>query len=130
MTPALTPVEASLWELFLARENLAEALRRVERNAGAAGIDGMSTKGAAAVVGRPLATGLLAATPTTAAYVASERAGQRVMESISTYVEQRLKLEVNREKSVVDRATKRPLLGFGFLRRDGEVKVRVDRKAR
>ena len=38
------PAEASLWERFLARENLAEALRRVEQNAGAAGIDGMSTK--------------------------------------------------------------------------------------
>lgn len=38
------PAAASLWEQFLARENLAEALRRVERNAGAAGIDGMSTK--------------------------------------------------------------------------------------
>jgi RNA-directed DNA polymerase len=63
-------------------------------------------------------------------YVASERAGQRVMESVTQYVEQRLKLKVNREKSVVDRATKRPLLGFGFFRRDGEVKVRVDRKAR
>jgi hypothetical protein len=35
------------------------------------------------------------------------------MESITQYVEQRLKLKVNREKSVVDRATKRPLLGFG-----------------
>jgi len=38
------PAEASLWEQFLARENLAEALRRVEQNAGARGIDGMSTK--------------------------------------------------------------------------------------
>jgi hypothetical protein len=38
------PAEASLWEQFLARANLAEALRRVEQNAGAAGIDGMSTK--------------------------------------------------------------------------------------
>ncbi len=37
------------------------------------------------------------------------------MESITQYVEQRLKLKVNREKSVVDRATKRPLLGFGFF---------------
>jgi group II intron reverse transcriptase/maturase len=63
-------------------------------------------------------------------YVASERAGQRVMESITQYVEQRLKLKVNREKSVVDRATKRTLLGFGFFRRDGEVKVRVDAEAR
>jgi hypothetical protein len=33
-----------LWEQFLARDNLAEALRRVEQNAGAPGIDGMSTK--------------------------------------------------------------------------------------
>src|SRR5919108_621345 len=63
-------------------------------------------------------------------YVRSERAGQRVMESISQFVERRLKLRVNRHKSVVDRATKRTLLGFGFLYRDGEVKVRVDRKAR
>ena len=42
---AAHPAEAgSLWELFLSRGTLAEALRRVERNAGAAGIDGMSTK--------------------------------------------------------------------------------------
>ena len=33
-----------MWEQFLARGNLAEALRRVEQNAGAPGIDGMSTK--------------------------------------------------------------------------------------
>ena len=59
-------------------------------------------------------------------YLASERAGQRVMESVTQYVEQRLKLKVNREKSVVDRATKRPLLGFGFLRRNGRVTIRID----
>jgi hypothetical protein len=52
------------------------------------------------------------------------------MESITQYVEQRLKLRVNRAKSVVDRAVKRPLLGFGFFYRDGEVKVRVDLRAR
>ena len=38
------PAEVSLWESFLSRGNLAEALRRVEQNAGASGIDGMSTK--------------------------------------------------------------------------------------
>jgi hypothetical protein len=38
------PAEAGLWERFLSRGNLAEALRRVEQNAGAPGIDGMSTK--------------------------------------------------------------------------------------
>ena len=42
---AAHPADAgSLWEQFLARGNLAEALRRVEQNAGAPGIDGMSTK--------------------------------------------------------------------------------------
>src|SRR5450432_3679573 len=62
-------------------------------------------------------------------YVRSERAGQRVMESITQYVEQRLKLKVNREKSVVARALRRPFLGFGFLPRMGEVRVLVDPKA-
>ncbi len=62
-------------------------------------------------------------------YVKSERAGQRVMVSITQYVEQRLKLKVNREKSVVDLAKKRFLLGFGFFGRDGEIKVRVSPKA-
>jgi len=63
-------------------------------------------------------------------YVASERAGQRVMASITRYVEQRLKLRVNRGKSAVAPATKRPLLGFGFFVRDGQIKVRVDPDAR
>jgi group II intron reverse transcriptase/maturase len=35
------PAGAALWEVLLSRENLALALRRVEQNAGAAGIDGM-----------------------------------------------------------------------------------------
>jgi len=38
------PAEVSLWELCLSRGNLAEALRRVEQNAGAPGIDGLSTE--------------------------------------------------------------------------------------
>jgi len=63
-------------------------------------------------------------------YVSSERAGQRVMASITQFVEQRLKLRVNREKSRVDRATRRTFLGFGFMVRDGKVKVRVDPEAR
>jgi group II intron reverse transcriptase/maturase len=62
-------------------------------------------------------------------YVRSRRAGERVMQSITRYIEQRLKLRVNREKSVVDRATARPLLGFGFLRRGGRVTIRIDPKA-
>jgi len=63
-------------------------------------------------------------------YVQSERAGLRVMDSTTRYVERRLRLRVNREKSAVAPATKRPLLGFGFFYREGQVKVRIDPKAR
>ncbi|WP_127595811.1 group II intron reverse transcriptase/maturase [Paenibacillus lautus] len=48
-------------------------------------------------------------------FVGSKRAGERVKESISRYVEGKLKLKVNREKSAVDRPWKRKLLGFSFL---------------
>ena len=44
-------------------------------------------------------------------YVSSERAGQQVMASITHYIEQRLKLRVNRQKSAVAPAVGRPLLG-------------------
>jgi hypothetical protein len=41
--PEAHPAAAGLWEQCFSRENLAEALRRVERNAGAPGVDGMKT---------------------------------------------------------------------------------------
>jgi RNA-directed DNA polymerase len=63
-------------------------------------------------------------------YVRSERAGLRVMASITQYVESRLKLRVNRRKSAVGPATRRPFLGFGFFVRDGKVRVRIDPEAR
>jgi RNA-directed DNA polymerase len=63
-------------------------------------------------------------------YVRSERAGKRVMESITQYIEQRLKLRVNRQKSAVAPAVQRPLLGFSFFRdKAGKVKVTVAPKA-
>ena len=63
-------------------------------------------------------------------YVRSKRAAGRVMTSTCEFIEQRLKPRVNREKSAVGHATSRTLLGFGFLKRGGEVKVRIDPKAR
>jgi len=48
-------------------------------------------------------------------FVASKRAGQRVMESVIRFVEGKLKLKVNRDKSAVDRPWKRKFLGFSFL---------------
>lgn len=47
-------------------------------------------------------------------YVKTKRAGERVLESVTRYVEGRLKLRVNREKSAVDRPWKRKFLGFSF----------------
>jgi group II intron reverse transcriptase/maturase len=48
-------------------------------------------------------------------FVASKRAGERVMESVIRFVEGKLKLKVNRDKSAVDRPWNRKLLGFSFL---------------
>jgi RNA-directed DNA polymerase len=47
-------------------------------------------------------------------YVRSKRAGQRVMESITDFIRRKLKLKVNREKSAVDRPSRRKFLGFSF----------------
>lgn len=63
-------------------------------------------------------------------YVMTERAGQRVLQSLTSFIEKRLKLKVNAQKSGVAPATKRGLLGFGFLKRKGKVDVRIDPKAR
>jgi RNA-directed DNA polymerase len=63
-------------------------------------------------------------------YVRSERAGRRVLDGLTEFIERRLKLRVNAEKAGVDSAFKRGLLGFGFFARKGQVKVRIDAKAK
>jgi RNA-directed DNA polymerase len=47
-------------------------------------------------------------------YVGSERAGQRVMESVTRFITNRLKLKVNQAKSAVARPGQRKFLGFSF----------------
>jgi RNA-directed DNA polymerase len=47
-------------------------------------------------------------------YVRSERAAQRVMESITRFITCRLKLKVNESKSAVARSQERKFLGFSF----------------
>jgi RNA-directed DNA polymerase len=47
-------------------------------------------------------------------YVRSERAGHRVMKSITRFITQRLKLKVNEAKSAVARPQERKFLGFTF----------------
>jgi RNA-directed DNA polymerase len=58
-------------------------------------------------------------------YVQSARAGERVMESVKHFIEEKLKLKVNERKSAVARATKRKFLGYSFLKRNGEILRRV-----
>jgi len=57
-------------------------------------------------------------------FVASKRAGERVMESVTRFVEGKLKLKVNRDKSAVDRPWKRKFPGFSFLP-DREATIRL-----
>ena len=47
-------------------------------------------------------------------YVRSQRAGQRVMESVTRYITNKLKLKVNEAKSAVGRPQQRKFLGFSF----------------
>ena len=47
-------------------------------------------------------------------YVASERAGKRVMQSVTCFIQRRLKLKVNETKSAVARPQERKFLGFSF----------------
>ena len=47
-------------------------------------------------------------------YVRSRRAGERVLAGVTRYVERRLRLKVNREKSAVDRPWRSKFLGFSF----------------
>jgi RNA-directed DNA polymerase len=48
-------------------------------------------------------------------YVSSPKAGERVMASVTRFLEQRLKLRVNREKSAVDHVSRRKFLGYRLL---------------
>jgi len=58
-------------------------------------------------------------------YVKTRRAGERVMGSVVQFLEKKLKLKVNRQKSKVDRASRVKFLGFSFYKYRGEVRIRV-----
>lgn len=61
-------------------------------------------------------------------YVRTERAGKRVMESITGFITKKLKLKVNGEKSAVARPWERKFLGFSFTN-GKEPKRRIAPKA-
>ncbi|GAB1258823.1 group II intron reverse transcriptase/maturase [Aurantivibrio plasticivorans] len=55
--------------------------------------------------------------------VGSYRAGERVMASLTRFIEKTLKLKVNHEKSAVAAVHKRGFLGFTLARKDKRIKV-------
>jgi RNA-directed DNA polymerase len=65
-------------------------------------------------------------------YVRSERAGQRVMASVVSFIERRLRLKVNASKSAVARPEERHFVGFRLRREplDGEVEVLLSKRSK
>lgn len=61
-------------------------------------------------------------------YVGSRKAGERVLASITRFVEKKLRLKVNHEKSAVDRPWNRTFLGFTFSR-ERKCNVRIAPKS-
>lgn len=62
-------------------------------------------------------------------YVKSEKSAQRVLETITEYIESKLKLKVNRVKSKVSRPTESTLLGFSFYRSEKGWEIRIAPKS-
>jgi group II intron reverse transcriptase/maturase len=63
-------------------------------------------------------------------YVRSERAGLRVMASLSRFIEKRLRLRINRDKSAVARPKGRHFLGFCVFSARGEGRVGLSRRTK
>ena len=62
-------------------------------------------------------------------FTKSRKAANRVMESITRYIEGKLRLKVNKEKSKVDRPWKIKYLGFSFYQSKGIVEIKVHQKS-
>jgi RNA-directed DNA polymerase len=58
-------------------------------------------------------------------YVRSQRAGERVMASIETFLAKRLKLKVNKAKSAVSKPSVRKFLGFSFTYGEQQPRRRI-----
>jgi RNA-directed DNA polymerase len=57
-------------------------------------------------------------------YVRSKHAGERVMETLTRFLERKLKLKVNRDKSAIDQPWKRKFLGYSMTaHREAKLKV-------
>lgn len=61
-------------------------------------------------------------------YVKSKRAGLRVMKSMTKLIENKLKLKVNKNKSVVDFVSRRKFLGLSFYFAKSGAEIRIHEK--
>ena len=62
-------------------------------------------------------------------YVKSLKAGERVMASITAYLDKKLKLKVNREKSAVGSPVRRKFLGFSMVKARDNIKIRISNES-
>lgn len=62
-------------------------------------------------------------------YVKSEKSAQRVAESITKYIEKKLRLKVNREKTKISRPGQSQLLGFSFYKNKESYEIRISNKS-
>ena len=62
-------------------------------------------------------------------YVKSEKAAKRTEASITQYIEQKLKLKVNKEKTKVSRPMGSMLLGFSFYKSKDQWEIRISSKS-
>jgi len=113
----------------LERENLLRALKRVRTNKGSGGIDGMAVEELTPYLKEHwpnIRKTLLEGTYKPHPVRRSERAGKRVMASVSRFLTRKLKLKVNEAKSAVGRPWERKFLGFTFTR---QLKRRISPEA-
>jgi len=62
-------------------------------------------------------------------YVRSEKSARRVVESITNYIEKKLRLKVNREKTRISHPTESQLLGFSFYKNKEGYEIRISKKS-
>lgn len=63
-------------------------------------------------------------------YVKSKRAGERVMNNTTKFLEDKLDLTVNKEKSRVVYYSRSSFLGFGFYKFNGKCKINISEKSK
>ncbi len=62
-------------------------------------------------------------------YVTNERSGERVLKSVTNFLESRMRLKVNREKSKVRKSDRSKFLGFSFYSNRAGRRIRVSQES-